>query len=265
MTELLKNKCALVTGSLPAGGLGYALARALAEAGANIILNGLCEAEEGGAAAAALAKEHGVEATFDRADLRRHEEIARMIGSACERFGAVDILVNNAVVRHFSPIEVFDPADWDASVSVNITAAFHTVRHALPAMKRRGWGRIINISSYYGWRGVANRIDYVTAKTALIGMTRAIAMETATSGVTCNAICPGSVPTAAIMARIEGIARERGEPVEEVARAYARERSPTGRFVAMEHVGTLAVFLCSPAAADITGTAMPIDGGWLAA
>lgn len=261
---MLKNKCALVTGSIGAG-LGYALAKALAGQGANIVLNGLCKTEDGHAAAAALAKEHGVEAIFDPADLRRHEEIARMVGSAGERFGAVDILVNNAVVRHFSPIEEFDPADWDASVGVNITAAFHTVRLALPAMRRQGWGRIINISSYYGWRGVANRIDYVTTKTALIGMTRAIAIETAPSGVTCNAICPGSVPTGAIMARIERMAGERGEPVEEVARAYAKERSPTGRFVTMGHVGALAVFLCSPAAADITGTAIPIDGGWLAA
>lgn len=261
---MLKDKCALVTGSV-GGGLGYALAEALAGAGANVVLNGLCEAAEGHAAAAALATAHGVEATFDPADLSREEEIARMIGAACERFGAVDILVNNAVVRHFAPIEDFDPADWDMSVSVNITAAFHAVRLALPAMKRRGWGRIINISSYYGWRGAANRIDYVTTKTALIGMTRAIAIETAPSGVTCNAICPGSVPTAAIMERIEGIARERGAPVEEVAREYARERSPTGRFVTMENVGALAVFLCGPAGADITGTAMPIDGGWLAA
>ncbi|MFP4538849.1 MAG: SDR family oxidoreductase [Dichotomicrobium sp.] len=260
---MLNNKCALVTGSV-GGGLGYALAEALAGAGANVVLNGLCEPEEGHAAAAALARAHDIEAVFDPADLRREEEIARMIGAAGERFGAVDILVNNAVVRHFSPIEDFDPADWDASVSVNITAAFHAVRLALPAMKRRGWGRILNISSYYGWRGAANRIDYVTTKTALIGMTRAIAIETAPSGVTCNAICPGVVPTEAIMARIEGLARERGAPVEEVARDYAKDRSPTGRFISMEHVGAMAVFLCSPAAADITGTAMPIDGGWLA-
>lgn len=259
---MLKSKCALVTGSV--GGLGYALAKALAGTGANVVLNGLCEAAQGHAAAAALAEEHGVEAIFDPADLRHEGDIARMIGAASERFGAVDILVNNAVIRHFSPIEEFDPADWDASVTVNITAAFHAVRLALPAMKRRGWGRIINISSYYGWRGVASRIDYVTTKTALIGMTRAIAVETAPSGVTCNAICPGSVPTPAIMARIEAIARDRGEPVEEVAREYAGERSATGRFVAMEHVGALAVFLCSPAGADITGAVMPIDGGWLA-
>ncbi len=261
---MLNNKCALVTGSV-GGGLGYALAKALAGAGANIVLNDICSLQEGRNAALALEREHGVQAIFDSADLRDKAEIARMMAAAGERFGAVDILVNNAVVRHFSPIEEFDPADWDASIAVNITAVFHTVRLALPAMKTRGWGRIINVTSYYGWRGALNRIDYVTTKTAVIGMTRAIALETAPSGVTCNAICPGSVPTAAIMARIEGIARERGEPVEDVAREYAKERSPTGRFVAMENVGGLAVFLCSPAAEDITGTVMPIDGGWLAA
>ncbi|MEJ8572077.1 SDR family oxidoreductase [Microbaculum marinum] len=264
MSEMLRGKCALVTGSA-GGGLGYALAAAFAGAGANVVLNGLCSVADGDAAAAALAEEHGIEAVFDPADLRKESEIGRMVGAAVERFGCVDILVNNAVVRHFAQIEEFDPADWDASVGVNITAAFHAVRHALPAMKRRGWGRIINISSYYGWRGAENRIDYVTTKTALLGMTRAIAIETAPTGVTCNAICPGSVPTPAIMARIEEIARDRGEPLEEVARDYARQRSPTGRFVAMEHVGDLAVFLCSPASADITGTTVPIDGGWLAA
>lgn len=259
---MLKGKCALVTGSV-GGGLGYALAKALAGAGANIVLNDVCDPQKGHDAAAALERDHSIEAVFNPADLRHKEEIARLMGAASERFGAVDILVNNAVVRHFSPIEEFDPDDWEKSIAVNITAAFHTVRLALPAMKKRGWGRIINVTSYYGWRGAVNRIDYVTSKTAIIGMTRAIALETAPSGVTCNAICPGSVPTAAIMTRIEGIARERGEPVEKTAREYAKERSPTGRFVAMENVGALAVFLCSPAAEDITGTVMPIDGGWL--
>ena len=261
---MLKDRCALVTGSV-GGGLGYALAEALAGAGANVVLNDVCDRPKGEAAAAALAERHGVEAAFDPADLRHEAEIARMVTAAEERFGGVDVLVNNAVVRHFSPIEEFAPADWDASVAVNITAAFHAVRLSLASMKRKGWGRILNLSSYYGWRGAANRIDYVTTKTALIGMTRAIAIETAPTGVTCNAICPGSVPTAAIMRRIEDIARERGEPVETVAREYAKERSPTGRDVSMENVGALAVYLCSPAAADITGTVIPVDGGWLAA
>ncbi len=212
-----------------------------------------------------MAASHGVGAVFDAADLREVGAIERMVEDATQRFGSLDILVNNAVVRHFSPIEDFTAEAWDTSVSVNLSAAFHAVRFALPGMKRQGWGRIINLCSYYGFRGAANRIDYVTTKTALLGMTRAIAIECARDGITANAISPGSVPTEAIMTRIEGIAAERGEPFDDVARAYAEARSPVGRFIAMENVGALAVFLCSAAAADITGTVLPIDGGWLAA
>jgi 3-hydroxybutyrate dehydrogenase len=188
-----------------------------------------------------------------------------MVRDVEARFGAVDVLVNSAVVRHFAPIESFDPAGWDDSIAVNLTAAFHAIRFCLPGMKRKRWGRIVNLSSYYGWRGAENRIDYVTTKTALIGMTRAVAIETARAGVTCNAICPGTVLTPAIEGRIAGIARVRGEPVEEVARAYAAERNPMGRFVAMENIGALLAFLCGPAGDDITGTVLPVDGGWLAA
>ena len=260
---MLNGKCALVTGSV--AGLGYAIAEALARSGANVVVNGLCDPAEGRAAAARLAAEHGVDAVFDSADLGDRAAVERMAGDAAARFGAVDIVVNNAVIRHFSAIEAFEPDDWQKSLSVNLTAPFLLARATLPAMKQRGWGRIVNISSVFGWRGAADRIDYVTTKTALIGMTRAIAVETARTGVTCNAVCPGSVPTPAIMARIERIAQEQGRPVDEVAREYAAERNPTGRFVPMRNVGDLVAFLCSPAGDDITGTAMPIDGGWLAA
>ncbi len=260
---MLNGKCALVTGSV--SGLGYVLADGLARSGANVIVNGLCEAEAGHKAAEALASEHGIEAVFDPADLRSHDEIERMISAAAARFGAVDILVNNAVVRHFSPIDEFAPEEWNTSIAVNLNAPFHAVRLALPHMKRKGWGRIVNISSYYGWRGAENRIDYVTTKTALIGMTRAIAIETARTGVTCNAICPGTVLTPAIQGRIEGLAKEQGLPVEEVAQRYAEERSPVGRFVPEADVASMAVYLCGPASDNITGTVLPIDGGWLAA
>lgn len=260
---MLNGKCALVTGSV--AGLGHAIAGALARSGANIVLNGLCDPAEGHAAAARLAETHAVDAIFAPADLSDRGAVERMAGDAADRFGAIDIVVNNAVVRHFSAIEAFDPDDWQMSLSVNLTAPFLLARLALPAMKRRGWGRIINVSSVFGWRGAADRIDYVTTKTALIGMTRAIAVETARTGVTCNAVCPGSVPTPAILERIERIAREQGRPVDEVAREYAAERNPTGRFVPMEHVGDLVAFLCGPAGDDITGASMPMDGGWLAA
>lgn len=259
---MLEGKCALVTGSV--AGLGHGIAEALARAGANVVLNGLCEPSEGQAAAARLAAAQGIEAAFDPADLSDRAAVERLAGDAARRFGAVDIVVNNAVVRHFAPIEAFDPDDWQMSLSVNLTAPFLLARLTLPAMKQRGWGRIVNISSVFGWRGATDRIDYVTTKTALIGMTRAIAIETAGSGVTCNAVCPGAVLTPAILARIERVADSQGRPVEEVAREYAAERNPTGRFVSVEHVGDLVAFLCSPAGDDITGASMPMDGGWLA-
>ena len=154
---------------------------------------------------------------------------------------------------------------WNESLQVNLTAAFALVRSTLPAMKRKQWGRVVNVSSYYGWRGAQNRIDYVTTKTALIGMTRAIAMETARTGVTCNALCPGSVGTPAILKRIEGIAQAAGRPFDEVAAEYAAQRNPMGRFVAMESLGAMVAFLCSSAGDDVSGTVLPVDGGWLVA
>ncbi|WP_339853727.1 3-hydroxybutyrate dehydrogenase [uncultured Nisaea sp.] len=259
---MLNGKCALVTGSV--SGLGYAVAEALARAGAHVVLNGLCEPAEGHAAAARLSEASSIDSIFDPADLSDHKAVERMIGEARDRFGSVDIVVNNAVVRHFSSIEDFELPEWEKSLSVNLTAPFLLAHLTLPAMKQRGWGRIINMSSVYGWRGAADRIDYVTTKTALIGMTRAIAIEAARTGITCNAVCPGSVPTPAILERIRKIAQDQGRPVEEVQREYAAERNPTGRFVAMEHVGDLVTFLCSPAGDDITGASMPMDGGWLA-
>jgi len=259
---MLNGKCALVTGSVD--GVGWAIAEALAEAGANVILNGLCDPQVGQARALELAKAHGVEAVFDPADLRRLDEIERMVADAAQRFGSIDILVNNAVIRHFAPVEEFDAAAWDESIQVNLTAAFHLVRLALPGMKRKGWGRIINQTSYYGSRGVANRIDYVTTKTALQGLTRGVAVEVARTGVTSNALCPGSVGTPAILGKIEGMAKAQGRTVDELAQEYAAERNPMGRFVAPASLGALAVFLCGPAGDDINGAVLPVDGGWLA-
>lgn len=258
----LAGRTALVTGSV--AGLGYAIAEALAAQGANVVIHGLCPPEEGRAAAARLAEAHGVDAVFDGADLRDVAEIERVAGEAIARFGSVDILVNNAVIRHFEATEDLAPAQWDEALAVNLSSAFHFARLTLPGMKAQGWGRILNMASVYGARGAANRIGYVTTKTALTGMTRALAVETAAHGVTCNAISPGTVPTPPILARIAETARLEGRSEAEVASDYASERHPTGRFVAAENVGALAVFLCSPAGADITGATLPVDGGWLA-
>lgn len=259
---MLAGRHALVTGSV--AGLGYAMARGLALAGASVTLNGLAEPGIGEAAAEALSAEAGVPVVFDGADLAQPERIEAMMSAAAARFGGVDILVNNAVIRHFQPIEAFSAAQWEASLAVNLSAAFHAARLGLPGMKAKGWGRIVNLSSIYGARGAENRIDYVTTKTALIGMTRAIAIETARTGVTCNALSPGTVPSPAILERIAGIAAEQGIDAEGAARDYIAPRHPTQRFVALESVAALLVFLCSPAGQDITGATLPIDGGWQA-
>ena len=184
-----------------------------------------------------------------------------MVAAAFEAFGAIDILVNNAVVRHTAPVEAFDPAVWDEGLAVNVSAAFHAIRLVIPAMKQAGWGRIINVSSIYGLRGAANRINYVTSKTALIGMTRAVAIETVAHGITCNAICPGTTETPVHEAAVESLMTE-GLPRAEAERRFFVGKQPTGRFIPAESVTALMVFLCRPEAADITGAALPIDGGW---
>ncbi|WP_244607033.1 SDR family oxidoreductase [Bosea sp. CS1GBMeth4] len=259
---MLQGRHALVTGSV--AGLGYAMARGLALQGAAVTLNGLAAPGVGEAAAAALAAEAGVPVVFDGTDLAQPPQIEAMMAAAERRSGPVDILVNNAVIRHFRPIESFTAAQWDASLAVNLSAAFHAVRLALPGMKAKGWGRIVNLSSIYGARGAENRIDYVTTKTALLGMTRAIAIETARTGITCNALAPGTVPSPAILERIAGIARAQGISEEKAAQDYIAPRHPTERFVALESVAAMLVFLCSSAGQDITGATLPIDGGWQA-
>ena len=258
----LAGKCALVTGSN--SGLGYAVADSLASAGANIFLHGLCPAEEGDVAAHQLAEAHGIDAIYRRADLRDVSEIEKMVANIKDRFGSIDVLVNNAVMRHFAPVEDFKAQDWNDSIAVNLSAAFHLSRLSIPGMKARNWGRIIHMASIYSERGAENRIDYVTTKTGLLGMTRAMAVELAQTGITCNAVCPGTVATPAINERIRAIAHDKGVAVAEAEQDYLATRNPTGRFVAGEGVGALIAFLCSPQAVDINGASLPIDGGWLA-
>ncbi len=265
MPKTLTGRSALVTGST--GGLGHALADRFAAEGCAVLLHGVAAPEDGEALARDMAARHGVRALYRQADLARPDEIAALMALATEALGGggPDILVNNAVVRHFGPVEALAPADWDADIAVNLTAAFHTIRLALPGMRARGWGRILNMSSVYGLFGAAGRAGYVTTKTALIGLTRAVALEAARDRITCNALCPGSSPTPAIKARIAAAMAAHGETDRDAAVAdFLSEKQPTRRFVAPEKVAAMAAFLCGPDADDITGAAIPLDGGWSA-
>jgi 3-hydroxybutyrate dehydrogenase len=259
---MLKGKTALITGSTQ--GLGLAIAQRLATEGANIVLNGFGKTDEIEAARRRLEETSGVRALYHGADLADPRQVADLVGTAIGALGGVDILVNNAVVRYFAPLEEFKPEDWDHALAVNLSAAFHAARLALPGMRQRNFGRIVNISSIFGLRGTVNRVDYVTTKTALIGFTRAVALETAGQDITCNAICPGASPTPAIEQRLAEFMAKKRLPREQAVRAFMASRQPSGRFVAPERVAGLVAFLCGPDGADTTGAAIPIDGGWSA-
>lgn len=262
MTRLLTGKTALVTGSI--AGLGYALANGFAEAGANVILNGLCTASEGEATAASLAQKHDVDVHFEATDLRDRAAVDDMMNRTINTYGSVDILANNAVIRHFAQIEDFITEDWDEEIEVNLSAAFRLVQLCLPGMKARKWGRIFNLTSIYSQRGEPHRIGYITTKSALAGMTRGIAIETARDGITCNSLAPGVLPTPAILGKIQASAQAVGRNFDEMVEEYAVKRHPTGRLVQTETVAALAVFLCGTAGDDITGANFPMDGGWQA-
>jgi 3-hydroxybutyrate dehydrogenase len=256
---MLKGKCALITGSV--GGLGLVTAQRFAAAGCDIVLSGLA-----GPGQIAQAKSEiellGTRALYAGADLRRPAEIEQMFRDAEEAFGGVDILVNNAVVRCAAPVEEFPVAAWDEGIAVNLSAAFHTIRLALPGMRKRGWGRIINVSSIYGLIGAVNRINYVTSKTALIGMTRAVALETMGTNITCNAVCPGSVLTPVHEATIRKSIEQEGLSRAEAEQRFHAGKQPGGRFIEAADVADLMVFLCGPGSRDINGAALPIEGAW---
>lgn len=258
----MKGRCALITGSTQ--GLGYAMAERLAADGCNVVLNGFGDADEIESKRHKLETEHGVRALHHGADVADPRQVAAMVETAQKSFGTVDILINNAVIRHFAPLEAFRPEDWDRALAVNLSSAFHASRLVLPGMRQRDFGRIVNVSSIYGLFGAANRVDYVTTKTALIGFTRAVALETADQNITCNAICPGTIPTPNIEQRLEAERAKSGQSREEAERAFLASRQPSRRFVMPERVAALVSLLCSPAGADITGSAIPIDGGWSA-
>jgi len=259
---MLRGKCALVTGSTQ--GLGLAMATRLAAEGCNVVLNGFGDPGEIERVRRQLEADHGVRTLHHGADLVRPDEIAAMVDTANNAFGGVDILINNAVVRHFAPVEEFRVEDWDRSLAVNLSAAFHTTRLVLGDMRRRDFGRIINMASIYGLRATVNRIDYVTTKTALIGFTRAVALESASQNITCNALCPGTSPSPAIEERLAGVMAKEGLPRAEAVANFMASRQPSRRFVEMDRVAGLAAFLCGPDGADINGAAIPIDGGWSA-
>jgi 3-hydroxybutyrate dehydrogenase len=258
----LAGKSALITGST--GGLGRAIAEGLAAQGCNVIFNGLLSEAEMAPVVEKIAVTHGVKTIYDGADLRRPKAIAAMVARADAAFGGVDIVVNNAVVRHFAPIEDFPTERWEEALAVNLSAAFHLIRLALPGMRKKDFGRIINLASPYSFIGIANRVDYVTTKTAILGMTRAVALEIAGANITCNAVAPGVLPTPAIETKIAKIAEAQGISVETATKEYLAERQPSGRFVAMEGVAALIAFLCRPDARDINGVAIPLDSGWTA-
>ena len=260
MTRTLDGTCALITGSVR--GLGLAAAHRLAEAGCNIVLNGIDDSRDVQAIGDDLERVHGVRTLYRKADLRRPIEIETMMAAAAKAMGAIDIVINNAVVRHTAPVESFGTTEWDDGIAVNVSAAFHTIRLAVPGMKQRQWGRIVNVSSIYGLRGAPHRINYVTSKTALIGMTRAVALETVGHGITCNAVCPGTTESPVHDETIRAAMASEGLTRTDAERRFLAGKQPTGRLIAAENVAALIAFLCGPEGADITGAILPIDGGW---
>lgn len=256
---MLKGKTAIVTGSVQ--GLGYALADALAANGCNVMLTGLSDTAAAQAQCAVLARKHKIAATYHHADLVVPEQIASLIEETVQVHGSLDILVNNAVYRHRSPVENFPDHEWDRALAVNVSAPFHLIKGSLPYMRRAKWGRIVNIGSIRSYLAVANRIDYVTAKHALIGMTRAVAQEVLTADITCNAICPGSLRTPHSDRGIRKIMEEKRVSEQQAEAEYLGTREPRGRFNALENVAGVLLFLCGPLSRDINGTAIPVDGG----
>jgi 3-hydroxybutyrate dehydrogenase len=258
---MLTTKSALITGSL--GGIGFATAKALAALGCDITLNGFAPRETIDSRLTEL-RGMGVRARYHPADLREPEQIANMVASTQQEHGSLDILVNNAVVRYFGAIEDFAPDHWNEALAVNLSAPFHTIRLALPGMKAKNWGRIVNMASIYGRFATVNRIDYITTKTALIGLTRGVALEVARTGITCNAICPGTVLTPAIDWRLRQEMQRDGTSFAEAEENFIAVRQPSRKFVKDENVAGLIAFLCGPNGEDINGTDLPIDGAWTA-
>jgi 3-hydroxybutyrate dehydrogenase len=259
---MLKDRTALVTGSTR--GIGLAIARALAKQGAKIMLNGFGERGEIDALVNEFETTYQVSTLHHPANLLHPNEIYEMVEWASAQLGPVEILVNNAGIQYVAPVDEFPTDKWDAVIATNLTAAFHTIHDALPFMKRNNWGRIINIASAHGLVASANKSAYVAAKHGIVGLTKAVALETAGLGITCNAIAPGWVRTGLVEKQIEARALQMGVDIETAAKQLLHEKQPSQEFVTPEHVGEVAVFLCSDAAAQISGSTISIDGGWTA-
>jgi 3-hydroxybutyrate dehydrogenase len=259
----LRDRTALITGST--SGIGLAVARALAAAGANVVLNGFGDTAAIEQIRADIAAEHGVAARYHGADMIREDEIAKMIGDVEKEFGAVDILVNNAGMQHVAPVDEFPVDKWNQIIALNLSAAFHAIRLVLPAMKAKGWGRIINTGSAHALVASPYKSAYVAAKHGIAGLTKAVALEVAQAGITVNAICPGYVWTPLVERQIPDTMKARGLSEEQVKREVLLAAQPTKQFVQVEEIAALAVFLTTDAARNITGALQSIDGGWTAA
>ncbi|MBO6561823.1 MAG: 3-hydroxybutyrate dehydrogenase [Nisaea sp.] len=258
----MKSRAVIVTGST--SGIGAALAAAFAEAGANVVLNGFGDAAQIDRVRRDLAQRHGVDVLYHGADMTRPEEISDLISMTERRFGAVDVLVNNAGIQHTDRIEHFPPEKWDALIAINLFAVFHGTAAVLPGMRRRGRGRIVNIASNHGFSGGVNKCAYVAAKHAVLGLTKVTALETAGSGITCNAICPGWVKTPLVDRQIEARAARDGLDIGEATWRLLIEQQPSGRFTTFDQLAGAALFLCSETAANMTGASITQDGGWTA-
>ncbi len=259
---MLANKTALVTGST--SGIGLGMARIFAENGANVVINGFGDMAEIEKVRASIESEFGVTCVYSGADMTKPDEITGMIADAEKTFGAVDILVNNAGIQFVAPIDEFPVAKWDAIIAINLSSAFHTIRAALPGMKKKGWGRIINTASAHALVASPFKSAYVAAKHGIAGLTKTVALEVAQQKITVNAICPGYVWTPLVEKQIPDTMKARNMSEEQVKRDVLLAAQPTKEFVTVEQVAALALFLTSDAAASITGSILPIDGGWTA-
>ena len=259
---MLKSKVAIVTGST--SGIGLGIAKVLARQGANIVLNGFGKPDEIEAVRAGIERDHDVRAIYDGADMSKGDAVRGLVAATIEKLGRVDILVNNAGIQFTAPVEAFPAEKWDAILAINLSAAFHGIAAAMPQMKKQGWGRIISIASAHGLVGSTHKAAYVAAKHGIVGLTKVVGLETAGTGITANAVCPGWVLTPLVEKQIADMAAQKKISLDAAKLELLGEKQPSRTFVTPEQLGGTVAFLCSPAADQITGTAIAVDGAWTA-